>query len=90
MEKKIKRIVIKATMAVTTGLAYSKEGGLKIIKINQIRMKSHQIILKGQDANNIQKIIPVIARAITSLLPDLNANCTISIYPRPLLRTYEG
>ncbi len=42
--KKIKRIVIVASIAITTHLAYANDGGIAVIKVNEIKMREYQII----------------------------------------------
>lgn len=89
MEKKVKRIVLTATMAVTTQLAYSNDGGIAVIKVNEIKMREYKIInhqetevrripdphfkiiLKGKEANKLQKILPSVASVITTMQPEL-------------------
>ncbi len=89
MKKKVKRIVISASMVLTTTLAYANDGGIAVIKVNEIKMReykliNHQetevrrisdpyykIILKGDEAAKLQKILPSVASVITTMQPEL-------------------
>lgn len=44
METKVKRIVISASMAITTQLTYGNDGGIAVIKVNEIKMREYKII----------------------------------------------
>jgi hypothetical protein len=55
MKKKVKKIVIVATMVVSTQLAYANDGGIAVIKVNEIKMREYKII------NNQETIIRRIA-----------------------------
>jgi hypothetical protein len=89
MKKKIKKIVIAATMSISTQLIYANDGGIAIIKVNEIKMREYQlinnqekeirrisnphykIILKGAEADKLQKILPSVASVITVMQPEL-------------------
>ncbi len=44
MKKKVGRIVIVATMAISTQLAYANDGGIAVIKVNEIKMREYKLI----------------------------------------------
>ncbi|MGZ3789343.1 MAG: hypothetical protein ACXVLQ_12520 [Bacteriovorax sp.] len=44
MKKKVTRIVIVASMAITTQLTYANDGGIAVIKVNEIKMREYQLI----------------------------------------------
>lgn len=89
MKKNVKRIVISATMAISTQLVYANDGGIAVIKVNEIKMREYKIInhqetevrrisdpyykiiLKGDEANKLQKILPSVASVITTMQPEL-------------------
>jgi len=89
MPKKIKRIVISASMVISTQIAYANDGGIAVIKVNEIKMREYKIInhqetevrriadpyykiiLKGDEASKLQKILPSVASVITTMQPEL-------------------
>lgn len=89
MKKQVKRIVIVASMAITTQLVYANDGGIAVIKVNEIKMREYKIInnqetevrrisnpyykiiLKGDEAAKLQKILPSVASVITTMQPEL-------------------
>jgi hypothetical protein len=44
MKKKAIRIVVTATMVISTQLSYANDGGIAVIKVNEIKMREYKII----------------------------------------------
>ena len=81
--------ILVANLAFNTQLAYANDGGIAVIKVNEIKMReykliNHQeteikritnpyykIVIKGDEAVKLQKILPSEASVITVMQPEL-------------------